>query len=128
MNIIGHGIDFVEIARIADMTARHGERFIERCFTAGERAYCESKHRRRFEHYAARFAAKEAALKALGTGWRDGIAWTDVEVIRRPSGEPFLKITGTAAEIAEERGISGWHLSLSHTDAHAVGSVIATGE
>ena len=125
MTIIGHGVDLVDVARIAESVERHGQRFLDRVFTRAEQAYAgESK--RRFEHLAARFAAKEAALKALGTGWRSGIAWTDIEVTTEPSGAPALCITGCAAEIAAERGIAAWHISLSHTEAQAMASVIAT--
>ena len=90
MHIVGHGIDLVEVSRIAELLERHGERFLERCFTAAERGYSDASVKRREEHLAARFAAKEAVLKALGTGWRDGIAWTDIEVVRRPSGQPLV--------------------------------------
>lgn len=125
--ILGHGIDVIEVERLARSLERHGSRFLERVFTPRERAYADAHPKRRVEHLAARFAAKEAALKALGTGWRDGIAWTDVEVTREPSGRPALLVTGRAAEIARERGIAGWSVSLSHTAALAVASVIATG-
>jgi holo-[acyl-carrier protein] synthase len=127
MLILGHGIDLVEIVRIGQMLERHGPRFLERCFTAGERAYCHEGDRRRIERLAARFAAKEAVLKALGTGWRDGIAWTDVEVVREPSGQPGIRLHGEAAEVARDLGVTGWLLSLTHSDAHAVASAIATG-
>jgi len=124
--IIGHGIDLVDVARIAASVERHGQRFLDRVFTGAEQAYAAGS-KRRLEHLAARFAAKEAALKALGTGWRSGIAWTDVEVISQPSGAPMLHITGRAAEIAAERGIAAWHVSLSHTEFQAMASVIASG-
>lgn len=127
MNIIGHGIDLVDNARIAQSVERHGDHFIERVFSEAERAYCERSAKRRFEHYGVRFAAKEAALKAIGTGWRNGIAWTDVEVARSPSGEPKLKVYGEVARIADEMGITGWRVSLSHTETHSMASVIATG-
>ncbi len=125
--IRAHGIDIVEVGRIAAMLEAHPERFTERVFTVGERAYAEAGQRRRVERYAVRFAAKEAVLKALGTGWGEGIAWTDVEVLRAPSGEPSLRLAGRAAEIAAERGISGWSLSLSHTEQYAVASAIGFG-
>jgi holo-[acyl-carrier protein] synthase len=126
MNLIGHGIDLVDTARIAKMLDEHGERFLGRCFTAAEHEYCHENGRRRIERLAARFAAKEAVLKALGTGWRDGIAWTDIEVVREPSGRPGIRLHGRAARIAAELGIAGWHLSLTHTQSHAMASVIAT--
>lgn len=124
MPIVGHGIDIVEIERIEDMLERHGDRFLERCFTDAERSYAMGG-KRAGEHLAGRFAAKEAALKAIGTGWRSGIAWTDIEVVLHPSGAPSLEIRGRAAEIAMELGVTSWHVSISHTDAHAVASVIA---
>ncbi|MCL4209081.1 MAG: holo-ACP synthase [Phycisphaeraceae bacterium] len=127
MRIMGHGIDLVEITRIAHMLETHGERFLARCFTAGEQAYAEQSHRLRAERYAARFAAKEAVLKALGTGWRDGIAWTDVDVTRDPAGQPGVRLSGRSAQIARERGITGWLLSLSHSDSHAIASALAVG-
>lgn len=128
MAILGHGIDLVMNKRIAALLDEHPERFVERCFTRGERDYCEAGAKRRIEHYAARFAAKEAVLKALGTGWVKGIAWTDVEVVRRPSGEPELRICGRAGEIAEEKGIVRWLISLSHTQEYAMASAIALGD
>lgn len=125
--IIGHGIDLVEIARIERMLDEHGERFATRCFTAAERAYAEASAAVRGERYAARFAAKEAALKALGTGLRDGIDWTDIEVDRTAGGRPFLRLHGRAAEIAASLGIEGWAISLTHAGGMAMASVIATG-
>lgn len=126
MPVFGHGIDLTEIDRIESMLAEHPDRFIERCFTPREAADA-GLGPRRSEHLAARFAAKEAALKALGTGWARGIAWTDIEVVRTDSGKPELFVTGRAAEIAAERGIARWHVSLTHTKDHAVASVIAEG-
>jgi holo-[acyl-carrier protein] synthase len=125
---IAHGIDLVEVHRITELLDRHGERFLSRCFTDAEQAYAEESGKRRDERYAARFAAKEAVLKAIGTGWRDGIAWTDVEVIRYPSGQPAARLTGLAQQFAEDRGITSWLLSLSHTHTHAIASAIALGE
>ncbi len=86
MPILGHGIDLVEVARVQGMLDTHGERFLARCFTAGEQAYCAANAARMAEHLAGRFAAKEAVLKVLGTGWSGGIAWTDVEVVREARG------------------------------------------
>ena len=125
MSTLAHGIDLVEIRRIRGMIERHGDRFLQRCYTQAERAYAMQSTRRRDERFAARFAAKEAALKALGTGWRDGIAWTDVEVTRLPSGQPQLVLHNQAARLAEAQGVRGWLLSLSHTDEHAMASAIA---
>ena len=127
MQIIGTGIDLVEVSRIGKMVESHGARFLTRCFTEAEQAYAEAGKKRRLEHYAARFACKEAVLKALGTGWRDGIAWTDIEVIREPSGKPRVEVSGRCLEIAEELGIGHWHISLSHSSTHAIASAIASG-
>lgn len=126
MRVIGHGIDAVDVARIADAIRRHGDRFLDRCFTRDELEYA-ARSRRRHEHLAARFAAKEAALKALGTGWSRGIAWTDVSVIRAPSGAPQLRVGGRAGAVARDLGVDAWYVSLSHTSAIAVASVIAAG-
>ena len=127
MPIIGTGVDIVETARIADLLGNHPERFLERCFTKGEQEDSK-RNKRQNEHLAARFAAKEAALKALGTGWSQGIGWTDIEVVKEASGKPNLNITGRAKEIADGLGITSWHLSLSHISTHAVASVVAEGE
>ena len=127
MPILGTGVDIVETSRIADLMGNHPERFLERCFTAGEQQDSQST-KRQMEHLAARFAAKEAALKALGTGWAQGIGWTDIEVIKEDSGKPTLNITGRAKEIADAMGITSWHLSLTHISTHAVASVIAEGQ
>ena len=97
--IVGTGIDIAEVPRIAESIKRFGERFIQRVFTEGEIRYCDSKANR-FERYAARFAAKEAAMKALGTGWNHGVRWRDVEVAREPGRRPTIKFHGKAAEFA----------------------------
>ncbi|MDX1681984.1 MAG: holo-ACP synthase [Phycisphaeraceae bacterium] len=123
--IIGHGIDLVETARIGELCERHGERFLQRCFTDTERDYC-GRHRQSAKHFAARFAAKEAVVKAMGTGIRDGIGWTQIEVTRDPAGRPGVALSGRAAELASEQGITQWALSLTHTRDHAMASVIAT--
>jgi holo-[acyl-carrier protein] synthase len=124
--ILGHGVDLVEIARIAALAERHGERFLQRCFCPEELALAEGR-KRQFEHLAGRFAAKEAILKALGTGWRGGIAWTDMNLRREPSGAPRLELTGETAAIAEKLGIHRWLVSMSHTETHAIASAIAVG-
>ena len=121
--IVGTGIDFVEVPRIAAAIERFGERFITRLFTPAEISYCDSRQNRA-ERYAARFAAKEAALKALGTGWRHGIAWTEVEVTKQKSGKPGLLFTGKAKEFATRLGVRNASLSLSHTTGHGVAQVI----
>ena len=99
-------------------------RFVERVFTARERAYCDSRGTVAAQCYAARFAAKEAALKALGTGWRGGIAWHDVEITARDSGAPVLNFHGVARELYQRCGANAAHLSISHTSEHAIAQVI----
>jgi holo-[acyl-carrier protein] synthase len=124
MPILGHGIDIVETDRIRKLIEQHGRHFLERVFTAAEQTYCELNKKRRIEHYAGRFAAKEAVLKVLGTGWRGGIAWTDVEIVKDPSGQPKVVLSGECARIAKELGISRFHVSLSHIETHATASAI----
>ncbi len=124
MPILGHGIDIVETSRIKRLVDEHGQRFLDRCFTVEEQRYCALNEKRYFEHLAGRFAAKEAVLKVLGTGWRGGIAWTDVEVIREPSGQPKISLTGECRRIAKELGIIRWHVSISHIETHATASAI----
>lgn len=119
-----HGVDIVEVDRIAGMLRDHGGKFLERCFTLHERQYAESQPKRMAEHLAARFAAKEAAMKALGTGLAGGITWQDVEVRRGPTGAPALVLSGVAAQVATEMGITRWAVSLSHTEQMAMASVI----
>ena len=121
--IVGTGVDIVEVPRIAETIARFGERFLRRVFTEGEIRYCDAKANRA-ERYAARFAAKEAALKALGTGLRHGVAWRQIEVRRQPGGRPMLALQGKAADIAAQLGMQRASLSLSHTAQHAIAQVI----
>ncbi|MBZ5567759.1 MAG: holo-[acyl-carrier-protein] synthase [Acidobacteriia bacterium] len=121
--IVGTGIDVAEVPRVAAAIERFGERFLRRIFTENEIRYCDSKANR-MERYAARFAAKEAALKAIGTGWRHGVSWTDVEVRREPGGRPAIAFSGKAAEFAARLGVKRSALSLSHTKEHAIASVI----
>lgn len=128
MRIIGHGIDLVEVPRIKDLLDRHGERFERRIYTAAELEYCKAQVKRWAEHLAARFAAKEAILKTLGTGLSGGISWTELEVVRELSGRPVVRLHGRAAEIAAGLGITQWHISLSHTEQSAAASAIAIGE
>lgn len=122
--VVGVGVDLVEITRIQRSIEQHAERFLERVFTEQERAYAEDSPKRRYERYAARFAAKEAAFKVLGTGWRSGIGWTDVEVVSAPTGQPSLQVTGEAAKFADQLGIRSWLVSLSHTDSLAIATVL----
>jgi holo-[acyl-carrier protein] synthase len=121
--IVGTGVDIVEVGRVAAAINRFGERFVRRIFTAAEIGYCDSKPNRA-ERYAARFAAKEAGLKAIGTGWRRGVAWQDVEVRREPSGRPTLAFLGRAGEFAASLGVKRALLSLSHTAELAIAQVI----
>jgi holo-[acyl-carrier protein] synthase len=121
--IVGTGIDITEVPRIREVIERHGERFLKRIFTAGEIEYCESKANR-VERYAARFAAKEAGMKAIGTGWNHGVRWRDLEVARKPGGRPTLLLHGKAAEFAAKLGATNIALSLTHTEAEAMAQVI----
>jgi len=106
------------------MVEEHGTHFLDRVFTPLEQEYCARSAKRRFEHLAGRFAAKEAVLKVLGTGWRGGIAWTDIEICPEPSGQPKIKLTGETLRIATELGICRWHISISHIETHATASAI----
>lgn len=127
MRIFGIGIDVVEIARLARAIERHGETFLGKLFTAAERSYCDS---RKFPapHYAARFAAKEAVVKALGTGIGAQAGWLDLEITRSESGAPRLGLTGAAAEFAAAHGISEIRISLTHTREYAAANAIAVWE
>lgn len=125
--IVAMGIDLVEISRLREVFARRGDRFRRRVFTAPEIAYCESRTAK-MESYAARFAAKEAAMKALGTGWGDGVGWRDIEVLRSPTGVPELRFYGRALERLNELGARRAHLSLTHARDLAIAQVILEGE
>jgi holo-[acyl-carrier protein] synthase len=122
--ITSHGIDLVDIPRIAQMLADHGTHFLNRCFTPAEQSYCLS-HASPEVHFAGRFAAKEAVLKTLGTGWRGQIAWTDMEILNDPAGSPHLTLKEESAKIAQDLKITHWHISISHTKTHAIASAIA---
>lgn len=121
--IVGTGVDIAEVPRVAAAIERFGERFLKRIFTDAEINYCDSKHNR-VERFAARFAAKEAALKAIGTGLRMGISWREVEVTRLPGGRPTISFHGVAGRFAAKLGTKHAHLSLSHTKEHAIAYVI----
>lgn len=121
--IVGSGIDVVEIGRIQQSVERYGQRFLDRIYTQSEQAYCLRK-RKAAESLAARFAAKEAGAKALGTGISRGVNWLEIEVMRAPGGRPTLHFHGRAAEIARSLGVAHTALSLTHTAELAVASVV----
>jgi holo-[acyl-carrier protein] synthase len=124
MPILGHGIDIVETARIRNMLGEHGQRFLDRVFTPAEQEYCGRNQKRYIERLSGRFAAKEAVLKVLGTGWRGGIAWTDIDIRSEPSGQPRVVLGGECLRIASSLGIERWHVSISHIETHATASAI----
>jgi len=124
--IVSIGIDIIEVARIREVLERT-PRFRERVFTAAEREYCDSRGAVAAQHYAARFAAKEATLKALQTGWRGGIGWQDVEVASHESGAPYLILHGAVLELFNSSGATAAHLSMSHTTEHAIAQVVLEG-
>ena len=121
--ILGIGIDMEEVDRIRLVIDRHGERFLSKVFTAREIEYVEDKANR-FERYTARFAAKEAAMKALGTGWNKGVQWKDLEIVNSPDGCPSLRLAGGALSRAMEMGYRRAHVSMSHTRRMAIAQVI----
>jgi len=121
--IVGIGIDLAEVDRIRSAIERHGQRFIDRIYTEKEIAYVERKANK-YERYAARFAAKEAGMKAVGTGWKRGVRWRDFEVTNLPSGRPTLQLYGEAAKFAEQLGVRNIALSITHTAAEGMAIVI----
>jgi holo-[acyl-carrier protein] synthase len=128
VSVIGVGIDIAEVARVREVMTRHGDRFLERTLTAKEREDVERKSTRaqgRAEHVAARFACKEAVLKALGTGLTHGITWQEIEIAVTPSGAPQLHLSGRALRRAKQVGIDSWHVSLTHT--HTAAAAVAVG-
>jgi len=124
MEIVAHGIDLVDCPRIEAMIERHGERFVQRVFTATEQAYAEA-NKNEVEKLAGRFAAKEAVLKLMGTGWRGKIAWTDIEIINNSSGQPEVTLGGEVEKIADKLGIKHISVSITHTANFAIASVVA---
>jgi holo-[acyl-carrier protein] synthase len=116
----------VDCTRLGEMIGRHGQRFLTRIFTPAELEYCRGR-KREMEHLAGRFAAKEAVLKVLGTGWRNGICWTDIEVRNEPSGQPVVHLAGRCAEIAKANGLHKILISISHIETHAIASAIGVG-
>ncbi|MEE9369942.1 MAG: holo-ACP synthase [Sedimentisphaerales bacterium] len=124
MEIIAHGIDLVDFPRIKDMVEQHGERFVNRVFTTAEQAYAEA-NKSGIEKLAGRFAAKEAILKLMGTGWRGKIAWTDIEIVNNPTGQPEVTLTGEVEKIANKLGIKHISVSITHTANFAIASAVA---
>jgi len=127
MRIIGIGTDIIECLRIAQMIDRHGELFIQRVYTEHEIEYCVQR-KAATQHYAGRWAAKEAVLKALGTGWAKGIGWRDIEVHNKSGGQPIIRLGGGAREICAEMGVGEIHISISHCRSHATAYALAVGE
>ncbi len=127
MSVVGIGVDLVECARIQHSLDRFGDRFLNRVFTAGEIEYSTSM---KFpaRHLAARFAAKEAVSKAFGTGIGKAMGWRDIDVRKKPSGEPFLVFSGSAEKLAKERGMTKALITLSHTEHHAIASIVLEGK
>ena len=127
MTILGHGIDLVECDRIAAVMDKHPDRFLARILTPAERTWIE-RFRIPTPHIAGRWAAKEAILKALGTGWRGGIAWTDMEILPDPMGRPLVTLSGETARIAAEMGVRRILLSITHIHTHAHASAVLVDE
>jgi holo-[acyl-carrier protein] synthase len=121
--IVGLGIDVAEVERIRGVIERQGERFLRRVYTPNEIAYCE-RFKNKYERYAGRFAVKEAAMKALGTGWSHGVRWVDIEVVRQKGGKPVLSLAGEAQKIAGRLGVKNIAMSITHTASQAFAQVI----
>jgi holo-[acyl-carrier protein] synthase len=124
MTALAHGVDLVECSRIEDLVQRHGDRFMDRVFTPAEQQYARAA-RNSTERLAGRFAAKEAVLKLIGTGWRGKIAWTDIEVVNDAWGRPCVHLSGEVSQIAARQGIKEVCLSITHTAQHAMASAVA---
>jgi len=124
MEIVAHGIDLVDCPRIEKMLKQHGQRFTDRVFTATERAYAEA-NKNSIEKLAGRFAAKEAVLKLMGTGWQGKIAWTDIEIINNPAGQPEVTLGGEVKKLAQQLGIGHISVSITHTANFAIASAVA---
>ena len=127
METVAHGIDLVDFPRIEDMLSRHGERFLDRVFTPAEQSYART-NKNGTEKLAGRFAAKEAILKLMGTGWRGKIAWTDIEIINSPTGQPEVTLSGEVKKIAARLGIKQISVSITHTANFAIASAVAITE
>ena len=124
MVIVGLGTDIIEIVRIGQMIERHGELFIQRVYTETEIRYCQ-RRKECFQHFAGRWAAKEAVMKTLGTGWTRGVGWLDIEVDAQKSGQPIINMRGSAGDLAEKMGISDFLITISHCRAYATATAIA---
>lgn len=124
---LAHGIDLVDFQRLEKLVSEHGQRFLDRVFTAKEQSDA-SQIKNRIEKLAGRFAAKEAIMKLLGTGWRDGIAWTDIEVVNDPLGKPVVHLSGKVSQIATQQKLRSIAISITHTSQFAIASVVAIQE
>jgi len=127
MRIVGHGVDIVRCDRIERLWKEHGDHFLKRTYTAAERDYCINS-RVTVTRLSGRFAAKEAVLKVLGTGWRGELRWTDIETLADAQGKPEVTLHGATAALARELGIAEIQISISHTDEYAIASAIGVGE
>ena len=123
--VIGHGIDLCGVERIRRMIADHGDRFLARTYTEAEVAYARRRKKGFEETLAGRFAAKEAVMKALGTGWREGVEFRGIEILNEPSGKPYVVLHGTTLAKAESLGVTAWSVSITHTEDLAVASAVA---
>lgn len=124
MTIVGLGLDLAQIARFTQVHQRHGERMLDRLFTPGERAYCD-RRKDRMSSYCGRFAVKEAVMKVLGTGWSHGVRWRDIEVLRKPGSAPECVLHGASAVIAQSRGITRIHITITHDAGIAAAVAVA---
>lgn len=122
--IFGLGTDIVEIVRIGEMIERHGELFLQRVYTEDEIKYCQ-RHKEALQHYAGRWAAKEAVMKTLGTGFTKGVGWKDIQVCNTKSGRPIIELSGGAAQVAKSVGIDNVLITISHCRAYATATAIA---
>jgi holo-[acyl-carrier protein] synthase len=127
MTIVGLGTDITEIVRIGKMIERHAEKFLNRVYTEGEIRYCQ-RRKEYLQHYAARWAAKEAVMKTLGTGWVRGMSWRDIEVVNDKAGKPHIVVSGGAQEVADRLGITQILITLSHCRAYATATAVAVSE
>ncbi len=122
--IVGLGTDIVEIVRIGEMIERHGELFLQRVYSELEIKYCQ-RHKEAIQHYAGRWAAKEAVMKTLGTGFTKGVGWTDIQILNRQSGQPIIELSGGAERVAKMKGIDEVLITISHCKAYATATAVA---